>query len=136
MLAVHILYVSFFKDSDVVSRGDLRLPTYRNGQSDYFHSWIELTHEGIEYVFDPALNDLRKKADYYKEFSAKIRAKVEVEKTKKLLIDYVNNNEKECIYFPGSVYIEGSNKVEEPFFRTNSRVVEEIELIIENVVIL
>ena len=117
----------FFSDSGVVSRGDLRLPTYRAGQSDYFHSWIELVYKGKEYVFDPSLNDLRLKDDYYKEFNARIKGQVSAEQIKQSLIQFANNNNEECRYFPGSISIPGTNNMEDPFFRTNSRVVAEIK---------
>jgi hypothetical protein len=104
----------FFDDKSIISRGDLTLPGYR--YRDYFHSWIELIYKNKEYVFDPAFNYLSKKDNYYNEFSARVKKQIETPKVRNSLIDLINNSQEQSIYIPGT------NNIEDPFFRTNSKV--------------
>jgi hypothetical protein len=107
----------FFNNSDLVSRGDVILPDY---YGDYFHSWIELKYKGQEYVFDPALDILRKKSDYYQELEVKLKHQIPVEIIKAELIDLVRNSQKKAIF------VLGTNNIKDVFFRTNSQVIAEV----------
>jgi len=104
----------FFDNESTVSRGNLTLPTY--SRDDYFHSWIELGHKNKRYVFDPALNYLYQKDDYYNEFNVRTIRQIQASKIRDSLIDLVDNSHEKSIYIPGT------DNIEDPFFRTNSKV--------------
>ncbi|MDD4937642.1 MAG: hypothetical protein PHX34_01280 [Candidatus Shapirobacteria bacterium] len=109
----------FLGNEDIVSRGKLStLPTYSKG--DYFHSWIEIKYGNDKYVFDPSLNYLDRKDHYYTEFSAKVLGQVQAMNIRTSLVDLVENVKEEAIY------ISGTNKIDDPFFRTNSKTLVKI----------
>lgn len=114
----------FFQNSDLITRGNLTLDSYRYG--DYFHAWMEIVYKSKEYVFDPALCILCQKDIYYSELNARVKAKVEVVQVKKSLIECLKNNEKSA-YFPGTVYVPGTDDVNDSLFRVNSQLGAEIE---------
>jgi len=110
----------FFDNEDIVLRGNLTLPPqvwsdFYHGE-DYFHSWVELKYENETYVFDPALNYLCKKDDYYKEFNARPSQQVSVLKIRESLINLISDSQEEPVYIPGT------NKIDAPFFGDSSTV--------------
>lgn len=109
----------FFDNSDIVSRGNLILPSYSRGE--YFHSWIEIRYENDYYVFDPSLNYLMKKDDYYQKYNVELKSQILIQKIKLGLIDLIENSK------DGSVYIPGANDISDVFFRTNSKIIGELE---------
>lgn len=102
-----------FKNSDVVARGNLVVSKTDN---NYFHSWIEFRLMNKYYVFDPCFVIICDKDEYYQEYKVTEVSKIKVKEIKKELINLKGADKKV------NIYIDGSNDVEDVFFRTNSKV--------------
>lgn len=107
----------FFQDSDIVCRGYLDI----GEDKPYFHSWIEIQYKEQYYVFDPALAILWSKEDYYLQYKVIVKGKVKVAQIKSSLKNLIMSSEEKSIYIAGTEYINN------PFFRTNSQVSAEID---------
>lgn len=115
----------FFDDNDFIERGYLILDPHRK---DYFHSWVVFTFQGKQYVFDPCLNILCKKEEFYRVFEIKtIKARVKAGTIKDTL--------RKRIYFSNGVdditncelMVPGTEDVNGPFFRGTRKYTVDIE---------
>ena len=102
-----------FKNSDVVARGNLVVSKTDNS---YFHSWIEFKLMNKYYVFDPCFGIICDKDEYYQEYNVTEVSKIKVKEIKKELINLKGADKKI------NIHVDGTNDVEDVFFRTNSKV--------------
>lgn len=107
----------FFLDSDKVTRGELSL--YEKDL--YNHSWIEFNYENKDYIFDPSLNIICDKENYYQVFNVRNTYQVETSRIKMELVDLLSKKEKDLLY------IAGTNNLSDTFYRINSEVSADIE---------
>lgn len=82
----------FLNDNDQVERGYLFID---DNSPNYYHSWISFNFNNIEWVFDPCLDCLCLKQDYYARFNPIIDGVCSVEKIKNYIIDSIKNKSKE-----------------------------------------
>ena len=75
--------IVFLNDDDYIERGILYVD---ENTPNLFHSWICFSYNGIEYVFDPCLSLLCKKADYSELFEIDVKGKVSAKAVKEELI--------------------------------------------------
>ncbi len=110
--------IVFFPDNDYIERGYLK---FGYNYPDYYHSWLSFNFENKEYVFDPCLNILCLKEDYYKTFSVNLLGKVSSLEVKKELFKQIslNNNLDEQPFFDEltkEVILDGEENVNTPFY--------------------
>ena len=98
--------ISFFEDGDYIARGYLKFDKF----DLYDHSWICFKFNEKEYVFDPCLDVLCEKEEYYKIFEVLQKGSVTAKSFKDFLIgsilrDKQNNyhcyNGNDCFYVNG-----------------------------------
>jgi len=102
----------FFDDNDYVERGYLFLDPHRQ---EYFHSWIAFTFNNNQYIFDPCLNIICERYDFFRIFQVKTVSRIKTKVIKNSLksrIDY--NSEKNTDY---EILIPGTEDINGPFFR-------------------
>lgn len=114
---------TLFDDTSFVKRGNIILPNYRYGP--YFHSWIEIEYCGCVYVFDPSLGIIKRKDEYYSDFNPSIQVELSSKKIKNTMIKLFDNGPKDNPFFEGSVFVRGTDNINDPFFRANSSVLLE-----------
>ena len=77
---------------------------------DVHHSWIEFLHEKNWNVFDPAMGVLMPKDKYYKDFDAKVIAKISSKTARHHLAGHLKDNNWE------STFIKPGNHITDPFY--------------------
>ena len=80
--------IIFLNDNDYIGRGNLMFDEFT---PKYYHSWICFSFNNIEYVFDPCLNVLCKKDDYYKIFKIKLKGRVIAKEVREELVKRINS---------------------------------------------
>ena len=105
------ILIPYFNDTDYISRGNL----YFTGESDsYFHSWINFSLHGCDYVFDPTLSLLCLKNMYEELFNIGDVVNVSSLKVRDELICFLNKGNEFMIY--------GSDKLEDSFYGNDVKV--------------
>lgn len=102
----------FFDDNSLVARGKLTFLDRRS--RDYPHSWIEFEFKNKKYIFDPALAYLNLKENYYHELQPRATHHIPSLEIKNSLINLKNDSHE------NTIYIRGTNNIQDPFFRTHS----------------
>lgn len=79
--------ILFLTDESYIERGDLKFDSNKL----YYHSWINFTYKGKEYIFDPCLQILCERKYYHKIFEVNIKGKVTAKEVKEYFINYITN---------------------------------------------
>lgn len=124
--------IVFLNDDDYIERGIL---TFDKKSHKYIHSWICFEFNGIKYVFDPCLNVLCKKNDYFKIFDIELQARVSAKRVKEELIKQItapkeeNNEESNNVFrsFSKSIRVWGSDDISAPLYRNGTGYKAEID---------
>ncbi len=103
--------IIFFNDTDYIERGNL---TFDESEPLYSHSWICFTFDNTEYVFDPCLDLICKKEDYYKVFKIDCLASVTKNEVKNAFLKEIQNSTKK------EIQVTETKGVNSPLFRNNS----------------
>ena len=103
--------ISFFNDTDYISRGNLY---FTNAIDGYFHSWINFSIRECDYIFDPTLSLLCLKEIYYKLFNVGDVFNISSRKVRNDMINLLNNGNESIIY--------GSNNIEDSFYGNDIKV--------------
>ena len=82
--------ILFLDDYSYLKRGYLKF----SDKTNYYHSWIQFNFENEEYIFDPCLNIISSKNDYYSIFEINEIASINSKEIKEYFINYVNNYHK------------------------------------------
>ncbi len=77
----------FLPDDSYIERGDLKFAQNK----PYYHSWINFTYNGINYIFDPCLQILCERKYYHKIFEITLKGKVTAKQVKEYFINYITN---------------------------------------------
>ena len=104
--------VVYFKKTDFIVRGNLKNV---GNHSNYEHSWIEFKFFCKEFVFDPCFSKISEKQEYYEEYLVEEKVRIPVSQVKKDFQKILKESQET------ENYIEGTNNIEDTFFRTNSR---------------
>ena len=124
----------FFNDDDCIERGNLYLP-YENNR-EYFHSWICFKFNAIEYVFDPCLDCLCTKEEYYATYKVQMQASVKAKAVKEKLIYEITHKKpgEACWLDPymseeqkNETLLVGQEDINAPFFRSDVGYIATIE---------
>ncbi len=84
--------VAPFMDDDAhIERGNLFLDEH---QHDYFHSWLTLNFDNLDFVFDPALSVLALKELYYTLFQVEKMGETSAKNVKEALFSSIQNTPK------------------------------------------
>lgn len=102
----------YFKKTDFIVRGNLKNV---GNHFNYEHSWIEFKFLEKEYVFDPCFAKISEKQEYYEEYLVEEKVRIPVIQVKKDFQKILKESQER------DNYIEGTNNIEDTFFRTNSR---------------
>lgn len=78
--------IVFLNDDDYIERDYLK---FDERTPNYYHSWICLKYNNVEYVLDPCLNLLCEKDDYSKIFEIDAKGKVSAKEVREELIKQV-----------------------------------------------
>ncbi len=131
--------IIFFNNEDYIERGYLNLD---EKCPNYYHSWICFHFNNNDYIFDPSLNLLCLKEDYYKVFAVKIKGLVKAQDVKDELIKnwykpkIINPQKEKILYilkkyfnadFLDEITIEAEEDANTPFYRNNSGYKVELE---------
>ncbi len=115
--------ILFMNDFDYVERGYLDI----GEPVKYYHSWIKIFYNGKQYVYDPSLNYLCRKSDYYKIFNVQLKGRICARSVKnefKTKILYpkqsINNHNK-------FISVNGNDDINSAMFRNNSGYKAQIE---------
>lgn len=98
--------ILFFKDDDYIQRGNLKSDALIDNvfpwvkystqkEENYYHSWIVFDYNNKEYVFDPCLQIISLKDDYYNIFTPDILGMVLSKDVKKYVIKEINEKKEE-----------------------------------------
>lgn len=87
--------IVFMNDDDYIERGNLN---FDERTPEYYHSWMCFDFNGIEYVFDPCLDFLCKKDNYFKIFEVEVKGRVTAKCVREELIKQITtpNEEEPC----------------------------------------
>ena len=77
----------FLPDESYIERGDLKFASNKL----YYHSWINFTYKGKQYIFDPCLQILCERKYYHQIFEITIKGQVTAKKVKEYFISYISN---------------------------------------------
>lgn len=133
--------IVFFKDEDYIERGALKFSTTRN----YWHSWICFEFKNKIFVFDPCLQIIVEKEQYYHVFEiSQIIRRVTAKSVKDDLVDKIQNKGWELIKENGEFVLKliasknslneeyetkiwGNNNANSPMYLNNTGYVATIE---------
>lgn len=107
--------ILFLDDNSFLKRGYLKFSDKRN----YYHSWIQFNFENEDYVFDPCLNIISSKNNYYSIFEIKEITSINSKEIKEYFINYIKNVFSSEILVDKSkeVVIFGDNDPNSPMYR-------------------
>lgn len=77
----------FLPDDSYIERGNLKFASNKL----YYHSWINFTYKGKQYIFDPCLQILCERKYYHQIFEVTIKGRVTAKKVKEYFINYISN---------------------------------------------
>ena len=77
----------FLPDTSYIERGDLKFTSNKL----YYHSWINFTYKGKQYIFDPCLQILCERKYYHQIFEVTIKGQVTAKRVKEYFINYISN---------------------------------------------
>ena len=77
----------FMSDTSYIERGNLKF----SNNNLYYHSWLNFTYKGKEYVFDPCLQILCEKKYYNSIFEITLKGRVTSKEVKEYFLNYINN---------------------------------------------
>ena len=77
----------FMPDTSYIERGNLKF----SNNNLYYHSWLNFTYKGKEYVFDPCLQILCEKKYYNSIFEITLKGRVTSKEVKEYFLNYINN---------------------------------------------
>ena len=105
--------ILFLDNNSYLKRGYLKFSDKRN----YYHSWIHFNFENEEYIFDPCLNIISSKNDYYSIFEINEIASINSKEIKEYFINYVKNHIESLINKSKEIIIFGDNNPNSPMYR-------------------
>lgn len=105
--------ILFLDNNSYLKRGYLKFSDKRN----YYHSWIQFNFENEEYIFDPCLNIISSKNDYYSIFEINEIASINSKEIKEYFINYIKNHSESLINKSKEILIFGDNNPNSPMYR-------------------
>lgn len=110
------ILIPYFNETDYISRGNLY---FSNDMDSYFHSWINFSLHGCDYVFDPTLSLLCSKNIYDGLFNVGDVINIKSRKVRDELISFLNRDSEFIIY--------GSNDIEDSFYGNDIKVIGKVK---------
>lgn len=101
--------ILFLDDYSYLKRGYLKF----SDKTNYYHSWIQFNFKNEEYIFDPCLNIISSKNNYYSIFEINEIASINSKEIKEYFINY----NKKIVDKSKEVLIFGDNDPNSPMYR-------------------